>query len=306
MNPIMNPATVSPATVTGTVATNCVCCGRVLTDETSIASGMGPVCRKHAHFDEQEVPADWGKALGALGASCPVDVYEAVAAAHGVRKGHGEFVDTTLADTIKACRAIVHALAVAIATGAPREMVVRYLVALTALGRPTLSRHLIVGFMKRRDFRAAYPLRMIDVSMFAMVAVGTGAETVEFTVRCQRFDWASINAMRALPYESRRFDKVKKCWRVTGLDAKTLFAAIKATSPALISGAKGAVSGQALPGCPEPKREWWTDACRESDRVCWVSRETGELVRYALPGEPAARPDMEKVPAAFFGHTLAA
>lgn len=300
MNPIMNPATVPARTVSGTVATNCVCCGRVLTDETSIASGMGPVCRKHAKFDEQEVPADWGKALGALGTICPADVYEAVAAAHGVRKGHGEFIDTTMADTIKACRAIVHALAVALATQAPREMVVRYLLALTALGRPTLARHLILGFMKRREFRAAYPLRMVDVTASEM------PEGKVFTVRCQRFDWDSINAMRALPYESRRFDKVAKAWRVTRLDAAQVFGVIKATNPDLIAGAKGAVAGKALPVTAEPTREWWADACREADRVCWVSRETGELVRYALPGEPVTRPGMEKVPAAFFGHTLAA
>lgn len=59
------------------VASNCGCCGAVLTDALSQELGIGPVCRKTHGYDARDIDThtDWTETLAALGESCPEEVY---------------------------------------------------------------------------------------------------------------------------------------------------------------------------------------------------------------------------------------
>lgn len=283
------------------IATNCVCCGRTLTDETSISWGMGPVCRKHGAMD-RDINADWGKALASLGPSCSPDVYNAVVDACGVRKGHDEKeIDTLLSDTVPAVRAIVHALAVAMVTRETKETVCRMIVALSKLGHVRLARHLVKSFMRRSEYRAAYALLCVDVAH----REGHTDASTKYDVRIT-YDYKLLSAVRSFAAQTRYFDRKTRAWRVDGAQPLAMSEAFAKAGPDLVAGPKGVTSRRTFNNpAIAPKREWWTEG-REDQRVCWVDVATGTLVRYAIVGEPAWLPGLEKVSAEFFGHAYTA
>lgn len=299
------------------VATNCACCGRTLTDETSISYGMGPVCRRGHGFDQIDAEADWGAALGALGAACPSDLYDVIVAAHGVRVGHEEKeIDTTVKDVVKAARALVHRLAVAIQANDTAENVRRYVVALSLLGRRTLARALVRGWMRRRDYRSAFSLTLVDVERVlkpidlaltgGVVPSDDERETLSFTVRSS-YDYQVVDAIRSLPYSLRTYDRETKTWRVEGSAAAALSCALSnVESIDLLASKKSTVTCKVLADDCEPPQEWWDAGIPADDRTCWVNRASGELVRYAIFGEPTHRPGLERVPPQFFNRTLRA
>lgn len=278
------------------IATNCVCCGRTLTDETSISWGMGPVCRKHGAMD-RDINADWGKALAALGPSCPADIYNAVVDACGVRKGHDEKeIDTVLSDTVPAVRAIVHALAVAMVVRESKEAVCRMIAALSKLGHVRLARHLVKSFMRRVEFRSAYAMLCVDVAH----RDGHTDASTKYDVRIT-YDYKLLSAVRGFAAQTRYFDRKTRTWHIDGAQPQAMAESFAKACPDLVAGPKGVTTKFNRP-VPTPARAWWTEG-REEDRACWVDSETGSLVRYAIQGEPAWLPGLEKVPAEFFGHS---
>jgi hypothetical protein len=315
------------------IATQCVICGHKLTDPLSIEIGIGPDCRKDGGYEDADAAADWGAALRALGNDCPAELYEVVVEAHGTRKGHGDGeVDTSLADAAKAIRGIGTGdnrrpglcwyLATSLERPVTREGVVRILMAIHELGYTKLARALATGLVRRPLFRDKFDLKLADVTVYrpasgAVLAAGfyssQPAMQVGYAVEMS-YDFAANSRVRSL---GGRFVKVKRggarplgrghsFWAIpASVTPRALFDALMGGDLDVIAGEKGLNTAKPLSNPSPTIREWWTEPCEESDRVCWVDAD-GQLVRYTVPGEPPARPGMEKVPAAFFGHTLAA
>jgi hypothetical protein len=293
------------------VATYCVCCRRTLTDPLSISFGMGPKCRKNHGFDQVDSNADWALVFRALGAVCPAEVYDAVVNAHGVRKGNEPLeIDTTVLDAVKATRVLVHRLAVALDARDTSEQVIRYVAAISALGRLHLARCLVRGFMKRRDFRQAFDLRLVDVvrvyeaDVPGMQPVPTAdRKTSSFTIAA-KYDSQLVSQLRNLP--ERSFDRETKNWSVPASFEAFLQAALKIAGMDLVASEKGAAIGRKLAEPSAPAHEWWDEPCRDDELTIWGDRETGAMVRYAIDGEPVTRPGLVKLPAVFYGHRLGA
>lgn len=293
------------------VATYCVCCRRTLTDPLSISFGMGPKCRKNHGFDQVDSNADWALVFRSLGAVCPAEVYDVVVNAHGVRKGFEPLeIDTSVLDAVKATRVLVHRLAVALDARDTSEQVIRYVAAISALGRLHLARCLVRGFMKRRDFRQAFDLRLVDVvRVFEADVPGlppvpaAERKTTAFNIAA-KYDAQLVDSLRNLP--ERSFDRETKNWIVPGSCEPELQTALKQAAMDLVASEKGAAIGRKLQEPAAPAHEWWDEPCRPDQLIIWGNRETGEMVRYAIDGEPQSRPGLVKLPAAFYGHRAVA
>lgn len=317
------------------VATHCAICRRPLhlhtKDPISVETGIGPDCRKGGGYDKQDAKADWGAALAALGNDCPADLYEVVAEAHGVRKGHGEAVDTTLADAAKALRGIGSGedrrpgltwyLATATMREVSREGVVRILLAVHHLGYTKLASALAKGLYVNKEMERHFKVVVAHVAKVERPAKLPASEPWAPPTYTRRdkttlvTGWvvtmsyseaanANLRQLGAAFVNDRRARK--KFWAVPATaTARQVFDALWAARDMdLIAGDKGVKTPRDVSNLQPADRVWWDDPCLEEDRTCWVSSEHGELVRYAIPGEPPARPGIEKVPSEFFGHRM--
>lgn len=299
------------------IATRCAICGRSLRDPLSIEIGIGPECRRGKGFEVADAKADWGRALLALGNDCPADLYEVVVDAHGVRKGHddGE-VDTTLADAAKAIRGIGTGdsrrpglcwyLATALDRDVSRQGVLRIVLAINELGYTKLASALARGLYTRKDFLKKYGACVAHIAKAEDLPVYTKRDGTSIVAGWRiemSYNIDANNNLRALgavfvvEKKSR-----KKFWAVPStVTPRALFEAFwHAKGMDLVAGEKGVTTPRKFENPIPQDRVWWDEPCREEDRMCWVSSEHGELVRYAIPGEPPARPGMEKVPSDFF------
>lgn len=277
------------------VATFCACCGLPLRDEDSMSMGMGPVCRKRHGWGREEVAADWGKALFALGQECPPSVYDAVVAAFGDWTAtEGETADdnaTRRRDIKPALKAIIVRIANALENRESPEQVARYVLAVDKLGCRTLARHLAQGLCKRRDVRAN--LRFVH----AHVEVSADDPSL-FWIRMRYFPHVTNAIARSTTWGKRTFDRAAKSWGLLGT-AKEVFEILRSAGVHIVTGSKGMAACAVAYSDPEPKeRPWWPEPCKEADRMLWVD-EHGAVIRHAIPGEPKARPGLEKVPLAF-------
>jgi hypothetical protein len=282
------------------IASECAVCGKTLDFEAkheSVSWGIGPDCRKRHGFDKADAGADWGKALGYLGADCPAYIYDAVVAAHGCRQGFGPDdetgIDTTKKDVRAAIIALTKAIALAPQERATKAQVASYVLAISALGHHKLAFALTRSFLKRPQFRHLYPL---VIALVTVIDVNPATKLVSVEIK-NSYDFRLMGVIRQLGFNE--WDRIKKIRTVRNVTPKAVFDALKAGGADLIAGSKGVSLGHALPESKRPAYTCWTDPCREEDRTWWLNVETGEE-RIVLAGEPTHRPGWERVPPQYF------
>lgn len=268
------------------IASRCACCRKTLTDALSIECAMGPVCRKGHGYETQDAPADWGKALGSLGPECPEELYMLVLNAYGKPE------EPTLRNARAACNALVRRVSVADQAGDTKKTVARMVLAVQYLGYWRLAAALARGLGHRKDIEG-----FVNVVYVTQV---DGAWSVEMAAKC-----TARYAMRRLG-GSR--NEGERAWTLAStVDRVALFnALVESRSIDIVAGGRGISIRSEFLIDADPAREWGFEESREEDRIVWITKEHGEFARYAIPGEPAARPGLEKVPAEFFGHRLTA
>ena len=112
------------------VATNCVCCGRALSDAPSIEAGMGPHCREKYGYDVAQEPAD-------------IEAAMEIVAPH---RDALELPADVAWDELRFANVLVHRLAVLI----DGDLAVACVNAIRALGFTKLSRHCAARMVKIR------------------------------------------------------------------------------------------------------------------------------------------------------------